>query len=137
MKTTVRGPVFETNSSSEHTFIHMSKNTFEAWKRREKIFRSEVGSCIGEADFIDAEEIEDWEKDDEYGWDGTYEGVLKWYSCHGGECVARSEAKKEYVDPKEWDREDYYEDDAVFQNPFMEVIDNGRTVTIHIWGRRG
>jgi len=35
MKITIRGPVFETNSSSEHTFMYLSKETFEKWRRGE------------------------------------------------------------------------------------------------------
>ncbi|MCL2147790.1 MAG: hypothetical protein FWH47_00390 [Methanomassiliicoccaceae archaeon] len=35
MKITIRGPVFETNSSSEHAFMYLSKETFEKWRRGE------------------------------------------------------------------------------------------------------
>jgi len=36
MKMTIRCSVFETNSFSSHTLIHISKETFEVWKRGEK-----------------------------------------------------------------------------------------------------
>jgi len=35
MKTTIRGSVFETNSSSEHAFMYLSKEMFEKWRRGE------------------------------------------------------------------------------------------------------
>jgi len=35
MKITVRGSVFETNSSSEHSFMYLSKEMFEKWRRGE------------------------------------------------------------------------------------------------------
>jgi len=35
MKMTVRGSVFETNSSSEHAFMYLSKEMFEKWRRGE------------------------------------------------------------------------------------------------------
>ncbi|MCL1984652.1 MAG: hypothetical protein FWG58_04575 [Methanomassiliicoccaceae archaeon] len=35
MKMTIRDSVFETNSSSEHAFMYMSKETFEKWRRGE------------------------------------------------------------------------------------------------------
>jgi len=35
MRITIRGSVFETNSSSEHAFMHLSKEMFEKWRRGE------------------------------------------------------------------------------------------------------
>jgi len=35
MRTTIRGSIFETNSSSEHAFMYLSKEMFEKWRRGE------------------------------------------------------------------------------------------------------
>ena len=95
MKITIRGSVFETNSSSSHTFIHIKKETFEAWKRGEKILTwggeslrhcdegkfiesvkdelhsRESGSVYKDKNFADASGREE----DPCWWSGTYEGV--------------------------------------------------------------
>jgi len=42
MKMTIRGPVFETNSSSEHAFMYLSKETFEKWRRGEVRMRGHI-----------------------------------------------------------------------------------------------
>ena len=132
MKTTVRASVFETNSSATHSFIHMSKNTFEAWKRREKVLK--IGSCFKdvytERDFKDSV----MPIISKNRWHGTYEGIVEFFGKSYGSYVRRDEAKKEYVDPEEWEEVDETWD-YVYQNAYMEVMDNGRTVLIHIWGK--
>jgi len=131
MKITIRGSVFETNSSSEHSFIHMSKNTFEAWKRGKKRLkmRGDFRDMYDERDFTDTIwriPFGNWRR-------GTYRGIVRFHEGSGGDMICKCEAKKEHVDPEEW--EDATDDDPVYQHPYMEIIDNGRTVTIHMWGR--
>ena len=128
MKITIRASVFETNSSSSHSLIHMSKKMFDAWKKGEKVLRAD-GCIITETDIKDTASRTD--SDDEDYW--TYEEFVESFEELEGECVFKSKAKKEYVDPEEWENSD--DDDAVCQDAYMEVIDNGRTVTIHVWGR--
>ena len=157
--------MFETNSSSEHDFIHMSKKTFELWKcgKKRLKMRGYFHDFYDERDFEDSAQPvcpDDWDSGtyrdivkyykgscgetaikrkakkgyaEPDGWEyGTYKGIVKYYKESGGGTVLKRNAKKEYVDPEEWEEAD--DDDAVFQHPYMEIIDNGRTVTIHIWG---
>ncbi|MDR0335203.1 MAG: hypothetical protein LBH69_04890 [Methanomassiliicoccaceae archaeon] len=132
MRLTIRASVFETNSSASHNFIYMSKNTFEAWKRGEKVLdmNGHFHDVYTEKDFKDTIMpviSKNWEH-------GTYEGIVEFYESSGGSHVPRDEAKREFVDPEQW--EDVDESwDYVYQNAYMEVIDNGRTVLIHIWGK--
>ncbi|MCL2786142.1 MAG: hypothetical protein FWD81_02840 [Methanomassiliicoccaceae archaeon] len=127
MKMTIRGSVFETNSSSSHTFIYVSKRVFEAWKRGEKILswrggksikenwngkfmeivkdelHGENSGCVwGDASFVNSDGFEE----DQGWWSGTYEGVTEYADAHFGECVPRLGAKEKYVDPEEWDMTD-------------------------------
>jgi len=61
MKITIRGPVFETNSSSEHTFMYLSKETFEKWRRGEVRMRGDYYPVcdLTDDDFITAEKKPD------------------------------------------------------------------------------
>ena len=56
MKITIRQSVFETNSSSEHAFMYLSKETFEKWRRGEvKIKGDGYPVCdLTDDDFITA-----------------------------------------------------------------------------------
>ena len=155
MKTTIRTSVFETNSSSSHTFIHISKETFEAWKKGEAYLisrrRGEEGRYAGdfykssynELDFATKKRIKELKKE---GWrieKTKYKELLDYYSDLGQEHVWKRDAVKEHtlddsccekISDEEWDSitDDY---ECVAQEPYMEVIDNGRMVTIHVWGR--
>jgi len=140
MKITVRRSVFETNSSSSHTFIHASKETFEAWKKGEaylvdrewnrgKIFTGGFyNSAYGEQDFTAKKKTKELKKEGWYGSILRYSDLLKYYSELGCDTVWRREAKEEHI-LEDWG------DDCVLQEPYMEVIDNGKTVTVHLWGR--
>jgi len=154
MKMMIRGPVFETNSSSSHTLIHVSKETFEAWKNGEAYLVDRGGnkgkiltggfynSTYSEQDFTLKKKLKELKKE---GWYGTvlrYKDLLEYYSELGYGHVWKCEANKEHtlddncrekISDEEWDSIDDYE--CVMQEPYMEVIDNGRAVTIHVWGR--
>jgi len=141
MKTTIRTSVFETNSSSSHTFIHASKETFEAWKRGEvylidrewnkgKIITGGFyNSAYSEHDFTVKKNIKELKKEGGYGTMLRYSDLLEYYSELGCDSVWRCEAREEHI------QEDWKDDDCVLQRPYMDVIDNGRTVTVHLWGR--
>jgi hypothetical protein len=144
MRTTFRASVFETNSSSSHTFIHITKETFEDWKKRDAFLIGRVwddrhisaGSfyktSYDERHFATIKEIQELRKERWKVSKTSYEELLDYYSLLGGDLVLRRDANKRYIS------EDYGEgddDDGVIQEPYMEVIDNGKTVTIHIWGR--
>ena len=149
MKITVRGSVFETNSSSQHTFIHVSKDTFEAWKCGKKVLlpRYFEETTYRDEDFADVDEIKEYDPGEDCDGDEeplsdddpdcgiiTYNGLLNCFSTFYGDFVSKSEAKKEHVDPEKWEETDD-DDDAVYQNPYLEVTDDGKTVTVHMWGR--
>ena len=56
MRMTIRRSVFETNSSSLHAFVRVSKKTFEEWKRGEKLLKEGCVYCTyGEDDFVSAD----------------------------------------------------------------------------------
>jgi hypothetical protein len=134
MKITIRGSVFETNSSSGHTFIFVSKETFEAWKRGEKKIKHNILDYVArEEDFVNSNKNRKIDKD---RWEGTYEEVMEYYKQLGGEMVYRTEASKEHVDPEEWNMDENDEDcDIVYQRSFIDIKDNGKRVRIHFWGR--
>jgi hypothetical protein len=147
LKTTIRASVFETNSSSSHTYIHVTKETFEAWKRGKKVLIEKGIDChmtegtsrgkiftegfynatYKERDFVDEERT----RTDKslYGTMLTYEDMLEYLSELGCATVRRSEAKEEYI-VEEWE-----DDEFLLQGPYMEVKDDGKKVTVHIWGR--
>ncbi|MCL2786141.1 MAG: hypothetical protein FWD81_02835 [Methanomassiliicoccaceae archaeon] len=144
MRATIRGSVFETNSSSSHTFIHVSKETYEAWKKgkvylidderdRGKIITEGFyNSVYGERDFTIKKSIKELKEE---GWRGTilrYKDLLEYVSELGYATVWKCKAKKEHI-VEDWGAEEDH--DCVLQKPYMEVIDNGRTVTVHIWGQ--
>ena len=166
MKTTIRTSVFETNSSSEHTFIYLSKEMFEKWRRGEVKMKGDgYPVCdLTDDDFTAAKKKPDTVYDtqtDEYPkeewlrerldaiddptmkadllyvirkyiagkdyrkinfrkWNGSYVAMLLTYMSHHGECVARKDANKKYVDPEEWGPE-YDEVLAAFRNALHEV----------------
>ena len=66
MKTTIRSVTFETNSSSSHIFVHMSKKTFESWMKAENVLIRDgyAGACT-------EKDLEDLEKSAESE-DGTH-----------------------------------------------------------------
>ena len=134
MKITIRGPVFETNSSSEHTFILISKGTYEAWKRGE--VRIEDG-CFGEVyrdvDFIDAKKPVG--KKYPYWSKGTYKDFQKYISELGIEMVLKEDASEKYVLEEDLDAWNDPKDDLVNQKPYVEIKDDGKNVRIHTWGR--
>jgi len=258
MKITIRNSIFETNSSSSHAFMYMSKETFEKWRRGEvrikgggypvrdltdndfETTKRKPDTVYGHQtdkypkeewlrkrlDAIDNPEVKadllyvirkyfagkDFhaENSDET-FDGSYVSMLLIYMRHGSETVLREQADKRYVDPEEWGAASYeealaafrkalceikewkdinnekyvkfrkavndlrekdeiaeaslsaiwkalyemdaykikdkkfnafetafyelYHYDTVFQNPFLDVRDNGKNVRIHIWGR--
>ena len=184
MKVTIRGPIFETNSSSEHTFMYLSKEMFEKWRRGEvKIAGGGYPvTNLTDDDFVATEKkpetVYDPQRDEDtenelswildavdnpvvkadllcamrkcsFGkeyvsndfekWDGSYLYMLLIFLRHGGDCVYRKEANKKYVDPEDWEEKDEDEEDhdydSVYQSPYIEVMDNGKNVRIHIWGR--
>ena len=185
MKITVRGSVFETNSSSDHAFMYLSKVMFEKWRHGEvRIRGNEYPVCdLRDSDFTTAEESpdtvygpqtneypekawlrrrldsmdnpeirgdllyvmrkyligKDYNKVDFGNRDGSYISMLLIYLRHHEECVLRKHANRKYVDPEEWEEEDEEaedrEDDLLIQNAYMDVMDDGKTVRIHIWGR--
>jgi len=61
MKTTIRTAIFETNSSSEHAFMHLSKEMFEKWRRGEvKVKDDDYPVCnLKDKDFTAAKEKPD------------------------------------------------------------------------------
>jgi hypothetical protein len=154
MKTTIRTSVFETNSSSSHTFIHISKETFEAWKKGEvylvdggmdkgKVFTGGFyNSTYNEQNFTVKKKLKELKKE---GWYGTvlkYKDLLEYRSELGFELVWKCEANREHtfddscrekMSDTEWENTPDHE--CVMQEPYMDVIDNGKTVTIHLWGR--
>ncbi|MCL1984651.1 MAG: hypothetical protein FWG58_04570 [Methanomassiliicoccaceae archaeon] len=155
MKTTIRYGMFETNSSSEHVFILISKETFEAWKRGEKklydnwgenlmhcdngafiesvkneLHECEEGKVYREKDFADAKDRKRYSNE----WsNGTYEDVMDFLESGGGSSVRKSAANKEYVNPEEWEMTD--DDDFVVQYGYTEIKDDGKNVMIHSRGR--
>ena len=154
MKTTIRYCMFETNSSSEHTFILISKETFEAWKLGKiRIDRNKGDSieCVKNGEFIESmrEELhgceDGWVYEDadfkKGGWhgfiskrmSGTYENMMRYFESSHGSWVLKSEAKKEYVDPEDW--EETCDGDVVEQRSCVEIEDDGKNVKIHAWGR--
>lgn len=257
MKMTIRGPVFETNSSSEHTFMYLSKETFEKWRRGEvrigggniypvrdltddyftipdkkpdTVCGPQMNECPEEEwfrerlDNIDNSTVKadllyvirkyyggkEGSRADFEMWDGSYVSMLLTYLRHYGEYVPREDANKRYVDPEDWgpaydellvafrnalcgiegweeindekysefreavnglknkeeiteedisafwdimydmekheikDEEfeafedafnDLYDYDSVYQSAHMDVMDNGKKIRIHIWGR--
>ncbi|MDR0335204.1 MAG: hypothetical protein LBH69_04895 [Methanomassiliicoccaceae archaeon] len=134
MKATLRSSVFETNSSTSHSYIRATKETFEAWRRGEVILDlGNFGDEYGERDFIrmsdsvkkKIRESEDWEY-------GTYEDVMDYMSKLWGDTVLRKEADERYADPEEMACSG--PDDCVSQRAYVEIIDNGKDVMIHAWG---
>jgi len=147
MKITIRGPVFETNSSSEHTFMYLSKETFEKWRRGEVMINGggypvcdltdddfvateekpdtvfdPIGECPKEKEYRESlKEVDDSvikedmlhllcrhfndesrSNSNDENWDGSYISMLSIFFRHHGECVARKDANKRYVDPEHW-----------------------------------
>ncbi|MDR0335205.1 MAG: hypothetical protein LBH69_04900 [Methanomassiliicoccaceae archaeon] len=72
-------------------------------------------------------------------WDGSYVFMLLIFMRHCGGYVSRKYADKRYVDPKDWEEEceegEDYDEGSVDQDAYMDVIDNGKKIRIHIWGR--
>jgi hypothetical protein len=65
-----------------------------------------IGKEYGEVDF---------EK-----WDGSYISMLLIYMRHGGDCIARKDANRKYVDPEEWGQT-YDEALAEFRKTLYEI----------------
>ena len=180
MKMTIRGSVFETNSSSEHAFMYLSKELFEKWRRGEVRIRDDEYPVrdLRDSDFtftrkrpdtvcgpqtdeypeeewlrqrldsMDNPEVrgdllyvmrkyligKDYSKVDFENWNGSYISMLMIYLRHHGDLVSREHADRKYADPEEWGEADC-RDDCLLQNAYMDVMDNGKNVRIHIWGR--
>ena len=114
------------------TVICTDKETFEAWKRGEVILNdgSLAEMVYGCDDFIRIEKESRWI--DTYAQGGTYKDILEYYSKIAGEKVLKRDAKEKYVDPEEWKRAE--DDHLVYQNKYMETEDDGKNVTVRIWG---
>jgi len=121
------------NDAVAQTIIRTDKNAFEAWKRGEVILRDGelTGVTYGSSDFIPVKKGQSWIET--YAWGGTYEGMLEYCTLLEGDLVLKREAKEEYVDPEEWRKAE--DDHLVFQNRYMETEDDGKNVTVRIWGR--
>ncbi|MCL2143637.1 MAG: hypothetical protein FWH44_05225 [Methanomassiliicoccaceae archaeon] len=133
MRMTVRASVFETNSSATHYFIYASKETFEAWKRGEKMLEMYgfFDREYYEHDFVDARKCRKKKAADAPEWEyGTYEGVMKFLSELVGAGIFKGEANSKYVRPEELERDG----DFVYQRHYLEVEDDGKNVTVRAWG---
>ena len=115
-----------------HTFIRMGKSMFESWKKGETILADGrfADAEYTEDDLLRIDEKQKWK--DTYAWGGTYEGMREYFSKLKGGRILKSEADREYADPEEWEAAEA--DDPVFQRPFMRSEDDGKNVSIHIWG---
>jgi len=134
MKITIRAHVFETNSSSAHTYIHISKETFESWVLGKKVLvDDECG--IGRRGY-DEEDFKDANaqlKSREAGY--TYNDLLEFYSNLKPGLALKDDPDRDYVDPTRWCIEEKFDKKDFFErNPSMEIEDDGKTVEISIWG---
>jgi len=135
MKITIRTSLFETNSSSAHTFIHVSKETFEAWVLGQKTLVTDE-SGIGrrgydEDDFRDTGAVLKL-REREY----TYADLLDFYSKLKPGLALKDDPDRDFVDPTRWSMGDekFTDKDFFERKPSMNIEDDGETVEISIWG---
>jgi hypothetical protein len=147
MKTTIRTSVFETNSSSMHSFIYVSKDTLKAWENGEKILKCKgLITAHGEDDLVDADRKNDGSI--VCRWECTMDPLECSPEGDGG-CFLR-----EFVNthPKDWYRSvvggDQQSNRSGHTNPegwweiveesgqlFIDPYGNDVEVIVWIWGR--
>ncbi|MCL2147792.1 MAG: hypothetical protein FWH47_00400 [Methanomassiliicoccaceae archaeon] len=127
--------MFETNSSSAHTFIHISKETFEDWVLGGKaLVGDECGigrRCYDEEDFKDTN-ARLKHREARY----TYNDLLEFYSKLKPGLALKDDPDRDFVDPNRWSMcdEEFDESDFFEREPSMNIEDDGKTVEISIWG---
>ena len=127
MKQIIRYNTFETNSSSAHSLILISKETFDKWRNGELMLDGNPWEYKTDKDFIPSTtnpnlyfngSYEDYERE---VISGAYDENRFW-----DEEDKFYELSKEGIDPRDFDEWD--------KNPYPEELDDGK-IKIEVFGR--